>query len=742
MAAKAKSPAPVLEVSDLQVHYGLAHVLQGISLKLDKGVLGVIGRNGMGKTTLCQTILGLKPATSGSIKFLGRELLGLPSNKIAELGIGYVPQGRRTWPTLTVDEHLRLVAQKRVPKGGWTVQRVYETFPRLAERRKNGGTQLSGGEQQMLAIGRALLLNPRLLVMDEPTEGLAPVIVDQVEALLKKLAAEGSVAVLLVEQNLGVATQTAERVAIVVNGRIARELPAAELAADRALQERLLGVRSHAEDAAPAATAVEPPAEEAAKPEAPVKVLRVVRAAEPAAETAPGYSAARAPTRWSQGNPAVDRNAALGPAAAKEKTADEVPPMRVPSPGEMAGRNVFVVGTYDTKARELLYIKGLLDKLGLKTVSVDLSTSRKPSPADVPPQEVARHHPQGIAGVFTGDRGESVTAMARAFERFVSSRRDIAGMISAGGSGGTSLATPGMRRLPVGVPKIMVSTVASGDVGRYVGPADIMMMYSVVDVQGLNRISEQVLANAAHAMAGMVANKPKASSYAKPALGMSMFGVTTPCVQELQRLLSPRYDCLVFHATGTGGQSMEKLADSGLLEGVIDATTTEVCDLLMGGVFPCTEDRFGAFARSRIPYVGSCGALDMVNFGPMETVPSKYRGRNLYVHNPNVTLMRTTPEENARMGQWIAEKLNKCDGPVRFFIPEGGVSLIDVPGKPFHDPAADKALFDALARTLKQTENRKLLRLPYAINDPAFAKALADAYLQLVRAPSGVAARA
>jgi uncharacterized protein (UPF0261 family) len=315
-------------------------------------------------------------------------------------------------------------------------------------------------------------------------------------------------------------------------------------------------------------------------------------------------------------------------------------------------------------------------------------------------------------------------------------------MISAGGSGGTSLVTPGMRRLPVGVPKIMVSTVASGDVSRYVGPADIMMMYSVVDVQGLNRISEQVLANAAHAMAGVVANKPKASSYAKPALGMTMFGVTTPCVQELQRLLSPRYDCLVFHATGTGGQSMEKLADSGLLEGVIDATTTEVCDLLMGGVFPCTEDRFGAFARTRIPYVGSCGALDMVNFGPMDTVPSKYRGRNLYVHNPQVTLMRTTQEENARMGQWIAEKLNKCDGPVRFFIPEGGVSLIDVPGKPFHDPAADKALFDALARTLKQTADRKLLRLPYAINDPAFAKALADAYLQLVRAPSGVAARA
>lgn len=235
--------SPLLEIAGLQVHYGQAHVLQGVALRLSRGVLGVIGRNGMGKTTLCQSIIGLKKATSGSIRFEGRELIGLPPNKIANLGIGYVPQGRRTWPSLTVDEHLRLVAQKRPPAGGWTIERVYETFPRLAERRRNGGMQLSGGEQQMLAIGRALLLNPRLLVMDEPTEGLAPVIVEQVEALLKSLAADGSLAVLLVEQNLGVATATAENVAIVVNGRIAREMPAADLAADRALQERLLGTR-------------------------------------------------------------------------------------------------------------------------------------------------------------------------------------------------------------------------------------------------------------------------------------------------------------------------------------------------------------------------------------------------------------------------------------------------------------------------------------------------------------------
>lgn len=398
-----------------------------------------------------------------------------------------------------------------------------------------------------------------------------------------------------------------------------------------------------------------------------------------------------------------------------------------------AQNRVYVVGTYDTKSRELLYMKGLLDRAGVATLSVDLSTSGKESAADVKPATVASHHPQGAAAVFTGDRGASVSAMTIAFERFVGTRTDIGGILSAGGSGGTALATPGMRALPVGVPKIMVSTVASGDVGRYVGPADIMMMYSVVDVQGLNRISERVLANAAHAMAGMAANPAAASAQTKPALGMTMFGVTTPCVQELQRLLSANYDCLVFHATGTGGQSMEKLADSGLLEGVIDATTTEVCDHLFGGVFPCTDDRFGAFARTRIPYVGSCGALDMVNFGPLETVPAKYKGRNLYVHNPQVTLMRTTTEENAQMGEWIAERLNRCEGPVRFLIPEGGVSLIDAPGKPFHDPAADAALFDALARRFKTSGDRQLIRLPFAINDPEFAKALADAYLRIAR---------
>ena len=287
---------------------------------------------------------------------------------------------------------------------------------------------------------------------------------------------------------------------------------------------------------------------------------------------------------------------------------------------------------------------------------------------------------------------------------------------------------PAMRALPIGTPKLLVSTIASGNVAAYVGPSDIAMMYSVTDLAGLNRISRLVLANAAHAIAGMVRVPAAASTADRPAIGLTMFGVTTPCVNRLVELLGPSYDCLVFHATGTGGQSMEKLADSGLLAGIIDVTTTEVCDLLAGGVFPCTEDRFGAIARTGLPYVGSCGALDMVNFGAREQVPAQYQQRNLYVHNPHVTLMRTTPEECDRIGRWIGERLNHCDGPVRFLLPLGGVSVLDMPGQPFHSPEADAALFDALERTVRQTAQRRVVRVPLALNDPAFADALLEQF--------------
>ncbi|MYG52407.1 MAG: ABC transporter permease [Rhodospirillaceae bacterium] len=732
--ARRLEPDPhALSIRDLHVYYGSSHALQGVDLELMSGVHAVVGRNGMGKTTLCNAIMGLLPVQRGSIRMAGEELVGLPSYRIANLGIGYTPQGRRLWPSLTVHEHLRLAWKGG---GAWNVDRVYDAFPRLAERRNNGGGQLSGGEQQMLAIARSLLQDPELLILDEPTEGLAPLIVDQVEKLLAALAEENRVAVLLIEQNISVATAISERVSIMVNGRIRRTMPSAELAGDRLLQERLLGVGRHShddldlEDDGPAeAAAVEEPApheETTPADEAPAEDDAAAQPGRP--ET--GDLIYVPPTRWSGATWQQTRAAAAEdggrPFDARPEPLFREPPV---SRDAASGGSVYLAGTFDTKGAELGFIRDRLIALGVAVKTVDLSTSGNTSSANVPPHVVAASHPRGATGVFTGDRGEAVGAMAEAFEAWLVRQPDVAGIIAAGGSGGTSLATPAMQALPVGVPKVMISTVASGEVGRYVGAADIMMMYSVTDVQGLNRISRTVLANGANAMAGMLAERRKAEPQHddKPCLGLTMFGVTTTAVQQITGLLEDRYDCLVFHATGTGGRSMEKLADSGMLAAAVDLTTTEVCDLMMGGVFPATEDRFGAFIRARLPYIGSVGALDMVNFGPRNTVPDRYRDRTFVEHNPQVTLMRTTPEENARMGAWIAERLNRMAGQVRFLIPEGGVSALDAPGQPFHAPDADAALFDAISDTLQETPTRRLVRLPHHINDPAFARAVADA---------------
>lgn len=711
--AEARRGPPALEIRGLNVFYGASHALQGVDLRLDRGVLSVVGRNGMGKTTLCKAIMGLVPVASGSITLGGTSLVGLSPSQVARLGVGYVPQGRRLWRSLTVDEHLRLVAQKG---GAWTVDRIYSTFTRLAERRGNFGGQLSGGEQQMLAISRALLQNPRLLVMDEPTEGLAPVIVAQVEEMLVRLAEAGDIDVLVIEQNIGVACAVAESVAIMVNGRVNRAVPAAELAGDRALQQRLLGVGRHGQDEAAEA----PAAGTAAAPAASATLPRVWQANP------------KIPNRWSQPVPyAVHERLArvqtVGAAAAAPAQA-EIRPL-APAGGEV----VLVAGTLDTKGDELRFVRDTIRAAGVAVRMVDLSTTGKHSGADIPAHQVAAFHPRGAAGVFTGDRGDAVAGMTLAFARWIARQQGIAGVISAGGSGGTAMAAPAMRTLAVGVPKIIVSTVASGDVAKYVGPSDILMLHSVADVQGLNVITRAVLGNAAQAMAGMVKARKAAppETGAKRAVVLSMFGVTTTAVQQIQALLPADWDSLVFHMTGIGGQSMEKLIEGGQARGGIDLTTTEVCDHLFGGVFPCTDDRFGAVIRTRVPYVGSVGALDMVNFGPPETVPDRYRDRLFYRHNPQVTLMRTTAAENTEMGRWIGERLNAMDGPVRFFLPEGGVSALDAPGQPFDDPGARRALFDALEATVRQTANRQLIRLPHHINDPAFAAAVVAAFRAL-----------
>ena len=395
---------------------------------------------------------------------------------------------------------------------------------------------------------------------------------------------------------------------------------------------------------------------------------------------------------------------------------------------------VYVVGTADTKGEELAYLAERIMAAGGTPVRVDVGTRKPTVPIDVSAAEVAGFHSGGANAVFaTDDRGTAVSAMGEAFRGFVLSRHDIGAIVGIGGGGGTSVITAGMRELPLGLPKIMVSTLASGDVSPYVGVSDIMMMPSVTDMAGLNRLSRVILDNAAVAITAL-AKRPDVEAQSRPAIGLTMFGVTTACVTNVVGQLKDRYDCMVFHATGTGGRSMEKLADSGMLEGVIDATTTEVCDLLFGGVLSATEDRFGSIIRTKLPYVCSVGALDMVNFWAVDTVPTKYAGRKLYKHNPNVTLMRTTAEECDAIGRWIGGRLNLCEGPVRLLIPEKGVSALDIEGGAFFDLAADAALFAALETTIQPTSNRRITRLPYHINDPEFADALVAAYREVANA--------
>lgn len=701
---------PALEIRDLNVYYGQSHALQGVNLRLDHGVLSVVGRNGMGKTTLCKAIMGLVPVAAGEISFGGQSLLGKTPAEIARMGIGYVPQGRRLWPSLTVDEHLKLVAKRG---SAWTVERIYSIFPRLAERKSNGGAQLSGGEQQMLAIGRALLLNPKLLVMDEPTEGLAPVIVQQVEDMLVRLGEEGSIEVLVIEQNIGVACGVAKSVGIMVNGRISRIMDSGVLAADRDLQQAMLGVGRHAHD--------EPVNEQEH-------------------DAAPGgQQAYNAPTRIYLSNPSVptrwSQPTAVRVIEGAARTLTTVQPPHSACSGlsiqtKQSGGRVLVCGTLDTKGRELQLIRDIIRAERLTVQMVDLSTSGKPSGAQVPPHAVAGFHPGGASRVFTGDRGSAMAGMTQAFERWMQKQTNVAGVIAAGGSGGSALVAPAFQALPVGVPKLIVSTVASGNTQAYVGTSDITLMHSIADIQGVNRITREVLGNAANAMAGMVKGRQKARETLgdKPAVGLTMFGVTTPCVDRVTQALGDDFDCLVFHATGIGGRAMESLMDAGKLSAIVDLTTTEVADLIGGGVFPADEDRFGAAIRSDLPYIGACGALDMVNFGAPETVPDKHRGRTFYEHNPHVTLIRTSHDENVAIGRWIGERLNQINGPVRFFLPEGGVSLLDSPGQPFWDPEADAALFGALEATVNQTSARQLMRVPHNINDPEFAAAVVQTF--------------
>lgn len=393
---------------------------------------------------------------------------------------------------------------------------------------------------------------------------------------------------------------------------------------------------------------------------------------------------------------------------------------------------VVLIGTLDTKGQEYEYVRQRLLAAGCAVTLIDAGVQGtalvKP---DITRDQVAAAVGADLVQLAAiGDRHHAIETMARGataivLEQFA--RGAVQGVLALGGAGGSVLGTTVMRALPVGVPKLMVSTLASGDTRPYVGQVDITMMYSVVDISGINRISERILTNAAGAAAGMAqayaAFTPTATS--KPLLGATMFGVTTPCVTEArQRLEQLGYEVLVFHATGTGGQSLENLIDAGFIAGVLDVTTTELADELVGGVLSAGPHRLEAAGNRGIPQVVSLGALDMVNFGGRETIPAQFDQRRFHQHNATVTLMRTTPAENAELGRIIAQKLNLARGPVALFIPLKGISMIAVEGQSFYDPEADRALIAALKAHLDP--NVEVVELDLPINDPQFARAMAD----------------
>ena len=391
---------------------------------------------------------------------------------------------------------------------------------------------------------------------------------------------------------------------------------------------------------------------------------------------------------------------------------------------------VVLLGTLDTKGDEYDFLRRKVREEGVDVLLVDTGVLGVPlAEPDISRQEVAAAAGASAEDLaVSGDRGAAVEAMARGAAEIVKelhSQGRLDAVLALGGSGGTAIATHAMRELPVGVPKLVVSTMASGDTRPYVGAVDVTLMYSVVDIAGLNPISERILGNAAAAAAGMAKSQGPQAEAEKPLVGASMFGVTTPSVTEARKRLEELgYEVLVFHATGTGGQSMEALMRSGFITASLDITTTELADELVGGVLSAGPERLEAAGELGIPQVVSLGALDMVNFGPFESVPAQFSDRLLYKHNPTVTLMRTTPEECAELGRVIAQKLNRAQGPLTVFVPLKGVSLIATEGQVFHDPAADEALFGALREHLDPDVDVRELELD--VNDPEFANAMAD----------------
>jgi uncharacterized protein (UPF0261 family) len=405
---------------------------------------------------------------------------------------------------------------------------------------------------------------------------------------------------------------------------------------------------------------------------------------------------------------------------------------------------IAILGTMDTKGEEHAFVAQQIMARGHKTLVIDVGALEPPKlQPDIAREEVAKAAGIDFAALLAKrDRGESVAAMSKGapvvLTKLVAEKK-IDGVISLGGGGGTAIATAAMRSLPVGFPKLMVSTLASGNTAQYVGVKDIVMFPSIVDVAGLNRISRQILTRAAGAICGMVETRPEAAGADKPVIVASQFGNTTACVDHARKILEREgYEVLVFHATGTGGRTMESVIESGMVAGVLDITTTEWADELVGGFLGAGPARLEAAARHGVPAIVTPGCLDMVNFHGPDSVPEKFKGRNFYQHNPQVTLMRTTPEECSELGKIIAGKVNLSEGPVAVLLPKKAISVISAPGQKFHDRVADQALFDAIKTHLRK--DIEVIEMDCAINDAPFAEACARTLLKLVGVKQGQSA--
>ncbi len=408
-------------------------------------------------------------------------------------------------------------------------------------------------------------------------------------------------------------------------------------------------------------------------------------------------------------------------------------------------KTIALAGTFDSKGKEFLYVKDLIESLGFQTLTINTGVFEAAFQADISNDQVVKAAGYKIEKIVADkDRAKATEALAKGMQSLLPKLYEegkFDGVLSFGGTGGTAIVTPGMRALPIGVPKVMVSTVASGNTQPYIGTSDIIMMPSIVDVAGLNQISTTIFSNAVFAITGMLDFKDKIkidpSEHKKPLIAASMFGVTTPCINHAKSYLEDRgYEVLIFHATGIGGQTMENLILEGFFDGVLDITTTEWVDEIVGGVLNAGPHRLEAAATSRTPQVVSVGALDMVNFGPYNSVPDEFLYRKFYKHNPTVTLMRTTPEENRKVAEVIATKLNQAEESTALLLPLKGVSGLDAEGQDFYGPEEDQVLFDTLRENINPN-NVQLLELDMNINDPQFAEAAAEKLIQLIEQKKG-----